>query len=171
MTDAALFIEVFPCVQGDFFFAALFLWNVSTVPLQLRWFQSTSGMQKGLLYQLNNLALLLSFLPCRILTIPYLMQLYGATKGWPLHKVTQDRFVGFHENQGPLQLPRIAICMPLTAWTPIMVPWPANRHMHCSFLDIILKSTMSPLLIKAQRSLQSSHGSIFLSLIARFHFV
>ena len=74
-------------MQGDYFFGAFFLWNTSTVPLQLRWFQSTSGIQKGPLYQLNNLALLVSFLACRILIVPFLMYAYGKQKGWSLFEV------------------------------------------------------------------------------------
>jgi len=68
-------------VQADFFFGASFLWTTSTLPLQLRWFQETSGVRRGLVYQLNNLALLLSFLACRILIVPYLMHTYGVMKG------------------------------------------------------------------------------------------
>jgi len=74
--------------QADFFFGASFLWTTSTLPLQLRWFQEASGMRKGVLYQLNNLALLLSFLACRICIVPYLMHTYGAMKGgWSLYQV------------------------------------------------------------------------------------
>ncbi len=68
-------------LQGDFFFGASFLWTTSTLPLQLRWFQETSGVRRGVLYQLNNLALLLSFLACRICIVPYLMHTYGTMKG------------------------------------------------------------------------------------------
>lgn len=81
-------------MQGDFFFGVFFLWNTSTVPLQLRWFQAAAGISRGLLYQLNNMALLLSFIPCRILIIPFLMHMYGAMKGWPLTLVTPCRSDG-----------------------------------------------------------------------------
>jgi hypothetical protein len=45
-------------------------------------------MRKGILYQLNNITLLLSFLACRICIVPYLMHTYGAMKGdWSIYQV------------------------------------------------------------------------------------
>ncbi|XP_026501410.1 ceramide synthase [Vanessa tameamea] len=92
---------------GDCAFGFVYLMELSTPLVSLRGVLSRLGLKRSRAYVVNGLAMLLAFLACRVLALPYACLLYSRAVGLPYFDALKSLPTGCKISIGILLLPQL----------------------------------------------------------------